>query len=476
MKVEYTDVSVTEKSLVVEIPTEVVEEQIQRVTHGYARTLKLPGFRPGKVPAKVVRQRFMPQILQDVAEDLIPRAVDDVLRERGVEPVDTPSVKDVSIDEHQPLKFTAAIATAPPVDPGPLDAIQLRKPPVSVPDEEVTSTIERLRSGRARFEPVEGRGAQHGETVVADMTRRKLAKDGEEAVEPEELQGVSIEIGAEGNPPGFDAEVTGLAAGDAKTFTIAFPAEYPVESLAGASVQYALTVTGVKSKVLPALDDEFAKDLGYDSLDALRAFVKERLTREAERNQDREVRQDLLKQLARRVEGDAPESLVPSGSRSAAGGVRPPARPSGHRSAADVARLGQAAGRPARGGGRDRQVRAGARRAVAAGADRGVATTTSTPRSRGWPSSMARASRTCASGSRRTAPSAGSSRGCGGRRRLITPCRVLRFSLSRLGAPAPRRSPLRRDARPRTHAGAASRVTSPADFRVHRTCTRRKTS
>ena len=310
MKVEYTDVSVTEKSLVVEIPSDVVEEQIQRVTSGYARSLKLPGFRPGKVPAKVVRQRFMPQILQDVAEDLIPRAVDDVLRERGVEPVDTPNVKDVSIDEHQPLKFTAAIATAPPVDPGPLDQIQLRKPPVSVPDEEVTSTVERLRSGRARYEPVEGRGAQHGETVVADMTRRKLAKDGEAAVEPEELQGVSIEIGADGNPPGFDAEITGLAAGDQKTFTIAFPADYPVESLAGSNVQYAMTVTGVKSKVLPALDDEFAKDLGYDSLDALRQFVRDRLTREAERNQDREIRQDLLRQLARRVEGDAPEPLV----------------------------------------------------------------------------------------------------------------------------------------------------------------------
>jgi len=372
MKVEYTDVSVTEKSLVVEIPTEVVEEEIQRVTHGYARTLKLPGFRPGKVPAKVVRQRFMPQILQDVAEDLIPRAVDDVLRERGVEPVDTPSVKDVSIDEHQPLKFTAAIATAPPVDPGPLDAIQLRKPPVSVPDEEVTSTIERLRSGRARFEPVEGRGAQHGETVVADMTRRKLAKDGEEAVEPEELQGVSIEIGAEGNPPGFDAEVTGLAAGDAKTFTIAFPAEYPVESLAGASVQYALTVTGVKAKILPALDDEFAKDLGYDSLDALRAFVKERLTREAERNQDREVRQELLKQLARRVEGDAPESLV---RREVDRRLEEFVHQLSHQGM-DPRQMsldwGQAAGRPARGGGRDRQVRAGARRAVAAREDCGL--------------------------------------------------------------------------------------------------------
>ena len=310
MKTDLTDINDTRKNLRVEIPSDIVDAEIDRVARDYSRRAKIPGFRPGKAPARVIKQRFKDQILHDVAHDLIPRAVDDALRERGVEPVDTPSVKDVSIDEHQPLKFTAAIATAPPVDPGPLDQIQLRKPPVSVPDEEVTSTIERLRSGRARFDPVEGRGAQHGETVVADMTRRKLAKDGEEAVEPEQLQGVSIEIGAEGNPPGFDAEVTGLAAGDAKTFTIAFPADYPVESLAGASVQYALTVTGVKSKVLPALDDEFAKDLGYDSIDALRAFVKERLTREAERNQDRELRQDLLKQLARRVDGDAPESLV----------------------------------------------------------------------------------------------------------------------------------------------------------------------
>ena len=179
----------------------------------------------------------MPQILQDVAEDLIPRAVDDVLRERGVEPVDTPSVKEVSIDEHQPLKFTAAIATAPPVDPAPLDAIQLRKPPVSVPDEEVTSTIERLRSGRARFEPVEGRGAPRGRDGGrrhdAAQARPRTAR---KRWSRRSSRSVSIEIGAEGNPPGFDAEVTGLAAGDAKTFTITFPAEYPVETLAGASV------------------------------------------------------------------------------------------------------------------------------------------------------------------------------------------------------------------------------------------------
>ncbi len=172
MKVEYTDVSDTQKSLVVEIPPDVVEQEVDRVTRNYARSLKLPGFRPGKVPARVVRQRFLPQILQDVAEDLIPRAVDDVLRERGVEPVDAPSVRDVSIDEGQPLKFTAAIETAPPVDPGPLENLTLRRPPVSVSDAQVDEMVERLRGAQARFEPVEGRSSEPGDSLVLDMTRR----------------------------------------------------------------------------------------------------------------------------------------------------------------------------------------------------------------------------------------------------------------------------------------------------------------
>ena len=160
MKVDYTDVSDTQKSLVVEIPSDVVEHEIARVARDYARQVKLPGFRPGKIPAKVVRQRFRQQILHDVAQDLIPRAMDDVLRERGVEPVDTPSVKESSIDEGQPLKFTAEVETAPPVDPGDLATITLRRTPVPVTDEQVASTIERLRGAQARFEPVEGRGGR----------------------------------------------------------------------------------------------------------------------------------------------------------------------------------------------------------------------------------------------------------------------------------------------------------------------------
>src|SRR4026209_435685 len=114
MKTEFLDVSDTRKQLVVEIPSTVVDAEIDRIARDYSKAARIPGFRPGKVPAKVVRQRFRDQILHDVAHELIPRAVDDALRERGMEPVDTPDIKDVQVEEGQQLKFTANFETVPP--------------------------------------------------------------------------------------------------------------------------------------------------------------------------------------------------------------------------------------------------------------------------------------------------------------------------------------------------------------------------
>jgi len=122
---------------------------------------------------------------------------------------------------------------------------------------------------------------------------------------------VSVELGATANPPGFDAELLGLAAGDSKTFTIAFPADYPAAELAGTDVTYTVTVHGIKKKTLPALDDEFAKDLGeFETLEALRARVREDLEHEARHAAERDVRAELMKQLATRVPFEVPASLV----------------------------------------------------------------------------------------------------------------------------------------------------------------------
>src|SRR5215218_4378675 len=146
MKTEFIDVSDTKKNLVVEIPTPVVDAEIEKITRDYGRSARISGFRPGKVPARVVRKRFREQILHDVAHGLIPRAVDDALRERGVEPVDTPDIRDVVVEEGQPLTFTATFDTVPPIDPGDYAAITLRRKAAHIEETAVEEALERLRS------------------------------------------------------------------------------------------------------------------------------------------------------------------------------------------------------------------------------------------------------------------------------------------------------------------------------------------
>jgi trigger factor len=305
MKAEFTDVSETQKTLTIEIPSEVVDAEIDRVAKSYSRQARIPGFRPGKVPAAVVKQRFRDQILHDVLHGLIPRAVEEALTEHGIEPIETPSIKDVALREGQPLRFTADIETVPGFDPGDLSTIEVRRPSTLVTDEAVDRALERLRQRAARYEPVEGRPVANGDTVVVDIERR--GADGQ----VDRHEGVTVELGSPANPPGFDAQLVGLSAGDRKTFTIRFPSDYIVRELAETDVTYTVDVKEVRHKVLPELDDEFAKDLGeFDSLAALRDHVRRRLEAEADEHAARHVRAEVLKQLAARVPFAPPPSLV----------------------------------------------------------------------------------------------------------------------------------------------------------------------
>ena len=305
MKTEFADVNETRKTVRVEIPPDVVDAEIDRLARDYSRKARIPGFRPGKAPARVIKQRFKDQILHDVAHDLIPRAVDDALRERGVEAVDTPDVRDVVIEAGQPLTFTASFDTVPSFDPGDLSTISLRRTAVAIDEDAVNGALQRLRERGARFEPVEGRGVDHGDTVVLDLERR------DPSGETDKHADVSIEIGAKANPPGFDEQLLGLDLGATKTFTIHYPPDHAITELANTDVSYTVTVKGLKRRVLPELDDEFAKDLGeFDTLDALRARVREDIEHEARHAAERDLRADLMKQLATRVPFELPTSLV----------------------------------------------------------------------------------------------------------------------------------------------------------------------
>ena len=304
MKTEIVDVNETRKNLRVEIPQDVVDAEIDRITRDYSRKARVPGFRPGKAPSRVIKQRYKDQILHDVVHDLIPRAVDDALRERGVEAVDTPDIRDVTVDEGQPLTFTASFDTVPSFDPGDYTTVALTRTASKVEEEAVDLAMQRLRDRAARFEPVEGRGVDHGDTITVDLQRLADGK-------PDTHDNVSIELGAKANPPGFDEQLLGLEVGATKSFDIHYPADHPIGELAGTDVSYTVTVKGIKRRILPELDDEFAKDLGeFETLDALRARVREDLEHEARHAAERDVRAQLMKQLAARVPFEVPPSLI----------------------------------------------------------------------------------------------------------------------------------------------------------------------
>ncbi|HUE88541.1 MAG TPA: trigger factor [Vicinamibacterales bacterium] len=310
MKTELVDVNETRKNLMIEIPSDIVDAEISKVASRYGKQARLPGFRPGKVPPKVIRQRFKSEIMHDVAHHLVEHAMEDALAERGVEPVDTPEIRDLKLEEGQALTFKAEFDVVPTFDPGEFGGIEVRRTPVVIEDTAVEHALEQMRDRAARFEPVEDSVVGAGHTVVLDIERQGFDKNGR-AGEKTKHERVPVEIGAAANPPGFDAELLGLTSGTTKSFRLRFPDDYSVPELAGTDVAYTVTVHDIRQRVVPTLDDEFAKDLGeFDNLEALRARVRQDLEVEARESAERQVRTDVLKKLAERVPFTLPASLV----------------------------------------------------------------------------------------------------------------------------------------------------------------------
>ncbi|MBP6716246.1 MAG: trigger factor [Acidobacteria bacterium] len=317
MKHEYSETSETQKVLTFEVPADVVEVEIARVAAGYSKSARVPGFRQGKVPATVVRQRYKDQILYDVAHDMIPRFVSQVLKERELAPIATPDIRDVVIEEGQALTFAAHFETLPPIDPGTYTGISLRKPAAVLEVGAVDQTLEQLRQRAAKWLPVEDRASMTGDAVLMDLTRTVrgslIVTPGEPSGDsaPEPMENVSVEIGATANPPGFDEHLTGLKGGDTKSFTVNYPADYQMPELAGKTVAYDASVKAVRRKELADLDDSFAKEVSeFETIDALREQIKKDLQHQAEHDADHSVRHDLLKVLAGRLTNEVPATLV----------------------------------------------------------------------------------------------------------------------------------------------------------------------
>jgi trigger factor len=305
LKVEYIEETSVRKALTFEIEPDVVQAEIDKRAKELARKVRLPGFRPGKTPVDVVKKRFHSEIVGEAAEAIVNKVVFDELEGRGLRPLAAPKVEDVQLEEGRPMTFKAVFETLPLVELPDWKGLEVKVKGPSVSEEDVDRELARLREERARFDPVEeDRATRQGDFVLLDLTWKPL--DGGKGGHDENAL---IEIGAEGNHADMNSGLEGLRTGDARDIDVAWGDAAP--QVAGKTVRYSITVKGVKKKVVPEADDDFAKDLGdFDTVAELREKLREQLQRAEERRVDRETRAGLVEALAARGGFEVPEALI----------------------------------------------------------------------------------------------------------------------------------------------------------------------
>jgi trigger factor len=290
MQVSIETTSGLERRLTIGVPATEVEEAVAERIARAARTVRLNGFRPGRVPVKVVQQRFGGSIRQEVIGETLSRTFQDAVSREGLRLAGPPRIDPLRDEPGQDLEYIAIFEVYPEIQLGDLTTLAVARPTASVTDADLDAMVDRLREQRAQW-PVVERPAALGDRVVIDYCGRR---DGA-PVEGSVAEGAELVLGSGRMIPGFEDAVVGMAAGDAKTVTLTFPDDYREESLRGAEVEFELKVGAVKEKRLPEVDAEFLKQFGIDDGDL------ERFRGEVRRNMERELAAALRAKLKRRA-------------------------------------------------------------------------------------------------------------------------------------------------------------------------------
>jgi trigger factor len=311
--------SPTRTVLEIEVPAERVEEAINDTVRSYARRAAIPGFRKGKAPESVVRQRFGDQIRADALEALLPDAVADAIKEKQLSILGRPRVEDLKWEPPGPIRFSARLDLKPAVDAGDWRGVPVEDQPVEPAEEEVSKVIDRIREAHAEFHPVEGRAAAPGDFAVADIagTFVEILAPGQNprTFKDEKL---TLEVGHADSMPEINDALRGALPGETRSFRKTFADDFPNEEFRGKTVDYQVTLAAVKEKRLPSVDDEFARAVADgETVETLRDRVRARLRAEKEGDRRRKFRRAILDVLLSRQQIPAPEVLVESETASA---------------------------------------------------------------------------------------------------------------------------------------------------------------
>jgi trigger factor len=294
---------------VIDAPVEEVSKAFRTVTRNYQRYAKLPGFRPGKVPESVVRRKFATEIRKDVIDGLLPERFSKGVKELGVRPVGQPQVTELTVEEGQPLHVKAVFEYMPDVSIDGYEQVVVDKPSIEVTDDEFRQELEQLRESRATIEPVEDdRPLTDGDWAQISYSG-KLVDDPEAA--PINGEDSMVEVGGKDTVDAFTQVLRGAKPGQELKAEVIYPAEYPDAKLQGKTVAYDVTVKAIKKRILPEMNDDFAREMGnYESLAQLEDAVREHMTSRKRRSVESETKDRLFAALVEKYQFPVPESLV----------------------------------------------------------------------------------------------------------------------------------------------------------------------
>jgi trigger factor len=289
----------------------VVKSETDNIVSRYQKLARVPGFRAGKVPGSVVRQRFAKEIKDDVMEALLPRYLREETGKQNLTPVSQPRVSDLHMEEGEPLRFKASFEVLPEFNIAPYDDIKVATIDSNVTDEEVETALNNLREQQAAYNPVEeDRPLADGDFAVAGF--KGTPKEGDAEAKPVEVDEIMVEIGGANTIPEFSEHLRGAKPGEQRTFDVKYADDFSDKRLAGKTLTYEVNVKAIKTRSVPELNDEFAKELSADfaTLDDLRNRLRENMKAEKEHEAQHQGKDKLVEELVKRNDFPVPEAMV----------------------------------------------------------------------------------------------------------------------------------------------------------------------
>ena len=306
------------RELIIDVPAEEVSRAWARVAANYRKYAKIPGFRAGKVPESVIRRRFGAQIRKEVIDSLLPERFNKGVAELGIRPVGQPQVTELSLEDGAPLHVKAVFEFIPSFSIDGYKDVTVPKPSVEVAEDEFKHEIDHLRDSRATIEPVEedraltdGDWAQISYKGEIQKDAAEVAAEGAEEAQPVSGEDTLVEIGGQNTVEAFNNALRGAKPGQELKVEVIYPADYSEAKLAGKTVAYEVTVKAIKKRILPELNDDFAKELGrYENYADLEKSVRDDLAARKRRSVESETRDKLFAALGAKFDFAVPESLV----------------------------------------------------------------------------------------------------------------------------------------------------------------------